>query len=161
MYNPHITDNSNVIIQETHKGLGVFATKDIPARTLIAEFIGKVYMSDLATEVPARMVDHVIQIGQTTFLHAENRLAEFINHSCRPNCGIKNLTQVVTTVPIKIGDEVTWDYRCSENSNWVLENCLCGADRCTGIVGNFDSLPEVIKKEYLTNGMVSEWITAP
>ena len=160
MYNPHSTDNSNVIVKETAKGLGVFARTDIPTQTLIAQFIGKVYTSNFATEVPARMVDHVIQIGPKTFLHAEERLAELINHSCRPNCGIKNLTQVVTAFPIKTGEEVTWDYRCSENSDWVLENCLCGSDRCTGIVGNFDSLPEDIKKEYLTNGMVSEWITA-
>ncbi|MEP4052510.1 MAG: hypothetical protein ABJN22_09720 [Litorimonas sp.] len=61
---------------------------------------------------------------------------------------------------IKSGEQLTWGYRCSENSNWVLQNCLCNSDRCTGSVANFDSLPAKMKSEYLSKSMVSEWIVS-
>jgi len=159
MYNPYPTDNPNVIVKNTPKGRGVFATRNIPAGVLIAEFVGELIISDLATTVPADVVDHVIQVGPKEFISAKGRLAEIINHSCDPNCGIQNLTQVVTAYPVKAGDEITWDYRCSENSDWVLEQCLCGAERCTGRVNNYESLPDNFRAEYLQKGMISEWIS--
>jgi len=157
-YNPYHTDHPHVEIRQTSKGRGVFATHDVAPGTLIAEFVGELIISDYATTVPEDVVDHVIQVGLREFVSAKGRLAEIINHSCGPNSGIKNLNQVVTAYPVKAGEEITWDYRCSENSDWVLEHCLCGADRCTGRVGNFDSLPEEFKKEYVSKGMVSKWI---
>jgi len=46
----------------------------------------------------------------------------------------------------------------TEMSDWKLGNCLCGAQRCRGIVGSFLDLPENIKREYLAKGIVSDWI---
>jgi len=159
MYSPLPNDNPDVIVKKTVKGRGVFAARDISVGSLIAEFVGEMYESEFETRLPARMVDHVIQVGPISYVFAEGRLAELVNHSCDPNCGIRNLTQIFAAYPIKAGEEITWDYRCSENSDWVLPECLCGAKRCTGRIGNFDSLPDDMVAQYLSKGMVSEWLT--
>lgn len=158
MHNPYPTDHPFVDIRQTAKGAGVFATKAIPAGTLIAEFVGDIYTSETATGVPQSMVDHVVQVGENKFVHARNRLAEFVNHSCDPCAGIKNLIQIVTIRPIIAGEEITWDYAMTEMSDWRLENCLCGVERCRGTVGSFLLLPESVKQEYLAAGIVSAWI---
>lgn len=158
MYSPYPTDHPFVEIRQTAKGAGVFATKDIPAGTLIAEFIGNTYISKTATSVPPSMVDHVVQVGEFEYVHARNRLAEYVNHSCDPCAGIKNLTQIVTRRTVLAGEEITWDYAMTEMSDWRLENCLCGVERCRGTVGSFLLLPENVKQEYLTAGIVSAWI---
>jgi SET domain-containing protein len=158
MHNPFITDNPHVEIRQTEKGRGVFALRDIPTGHLIAEFVGNIFESDLATQLPAKMVDHALQISPTKYVYAENRLAEIINHSCDPNCGINSLTKVVSIKGIRSDEEITWDYAMTEMSDWKLENCLCGTKRCRGTVGSFLDLPEDVKQECLTKGIVSGWI---
>lgn len=141
-------------------GLAVFATEDILAGTRIAVFTGETYQSETALGLPEIMRDHAIQIGPQEFVFGYKGLAHCLCHSCDPNCGIRGLTEIFTVRDIQAGEQLTWDYRCSENSNWVLETCLCGVERCTGKVENFDSLPENIKSEYLSKSMASDWITS-
>ena len=155
------TDHKDVNVRPNPGlGLAVFATKDIPVGTRIAEFTGEKYQSETALGLPAIMRDHAIQVGPREFVFGYKGLAHCLCHSCDPNCGIRALTEIFTIRDIAAGEQLTWDYRCSENSNWILEDCLCGAPRCTGTVANFDSLPSKLKSEYLSKSMVSDWITA-
>jgi len=158
---PLPTDNNNVVVKPNGKlGLAVFAVAPIPKGSRIAVFTGETYKAETALDLPEIMRNHAIQIGRREFIFGYKGLAHRLCHSCDPNCGIRNLTEIFAIRDISIGEEMTWDYRCSENSNWVLETCLCGSDRCTGSVGNYDSLPTPIKKEYLSKNMVSEWLTS-
>ena len=158
-YAPHVTDHPGVEIRQTAtKGTGVFATRPINPGELIAEFIGNEYIAARESELPAIMADRSIQTGPTTYVFAENRLAEKINHSCQPNCGVREKTKIVAIYPIKAGEEICWDYRMSENSDWVLENCLCGTERCAHRIEGYDSLPEDICQEYLQKGAISTWL---
>ena len=158
-YIPLPTDCAHVTVQPNGKlGLAVFATDDIPANTRIAVFTGEAYQSDTALGLPEIMRDHAIQSGAREYVFGYKGLAHCLCHSCDPNCGIRNFTEIFTVKNVLKGEQLSWDYRCSENSDWVLETCLCGADRCTGRVGNFDSLPQQMKAEYLSKSMVSEWI---
>lgn len=155
------TDHDAVIVKPNGKlGLAVFATKDIPTGTRIAIFTGEKYHSKTALGLPEIMRDHAIQTGPEEFVFGYRGLAHCLCHSCDPNCGLRNRTEIYTIKPVAEGEQLTWDYRCSENSNWVLENCLCSADRCTGTVENFDSLPPEMKNEYLSKSMVSDWIVS-
>lgn len=154
-------DNPNVEVRSHGElGLAVFATAPIKEDDRIAVFEGEPYNAEDALAVPSMMKDHVIQTGPTSFVFGYRGLAHCLCHSCDPNCGIRNYTEIFAVRDIKAGEQVTWDYRCSENSIWVLENCLCGANRCTGRVANFDSLSGDMKHEYLSKNMVSEWIVA-
>ena len=153
------TDSSLVKVKPNGKlGLAVFATENIPANTRIATFTGEKYKAATALELPAIMRDHAIQIGAQEFVFGYKGLAHCLCHSCDPNCGIRSLTEIFTVRKINAGEQLTWDYRCSENSNWVLENCLCASTRCSGRIANFDSLPPDIKSEYISKSMVSDWI---
>ena len=155
------TDHTAVIVTP-QKGLGLaaFAKQNIAAGTRIAVFTGETYLSDTALGLPSIMRDHAIQVGPREFVFGYKGLAHCLCHSCNPNCGIRNLTEIFAVRDIAKGEQLTWDYRCSENSNWILEKCLCGADRCTGTVANFDSLSPDMKSEYLSKSMVSEWIVS-
>ena len=158
---PLPSDNNSVEVRPNGRlGLAVFATNLIPKDSTIAVFTGERYRSETALGLPEIMRDHAIQVSQDEFVFGYKGLAHRVCHSCDPNCGIRNLTEIFAVRDIEAGEQITWDYRCSENSNWVLEECLCGTDRCTGIVKNHDSLPNEIKSEYLEKGMVSEWITS-
>ena len=158
-YAPHPSDHPGVEIRDAGpKGTGVFATRSIKPGELIAEFIGNEYSAERESELPPIMVDRCIQTGATTYVFAENRLAEKINHSCHPNCGIREKTKVVAIRPIDDGEEISWDYRMSENSDWVLETCQCGAARCAKRIEGYDSLPEDIRQEYLQKGAISTWL---
>ena len=158
-YMSQLTDLKAVTVKPNGKlGLAVFATEDIPAGTRIAVFTGEKYQSETALGLPEIMRDHAIQIGPREFVFGYKGLAHCLCHSCDPNCGIRKLTEIFTVRDINAGEQLTWDYRCSENSNWVLDDCLCKTDRCTGVVANFDSLPSETKSEYISKFMVSEWI---
>ncbi len=155
------TDHKAVTVKPNGKlGLAVFATGGIPAGTRIAVFTGETYWSETALGLPEIMRDHAIQTGPQQYVFGYKGLAHRLCHSCDPNCGIRNLTEIFTVRDIASGEQLTWDYRCSENSNWVLDTCLCGADRCTGTVANFGSLPPYMKSEYLSKSMVSAWIVS-
>lgn len=155
------TDHDTVTVKPNGElGLAVFATEDIPAGERIAIFTGEKYYSKTALGLPEIMRNHAIQTGPEEFVFGYKGLAQCLCHSCDPNCGIRNRTELYTVKPVSQGEQLTWDYRCSENSNWVLKTCLCGADRCTGSITNFDSLPPDMKNEYLSKSMVSDWITS-
>ena len=160
-YVSQTSDHGGVEVKPNGKlGLAVFATEDIPAGTRIAVFTGEKYQSDTALGLPKIMRDHAIQVDHDQYVFGYKGLAHCLCHSCEPNCGIRELTEIFTVRDIARGEQLTWDYRCSENSNWVLEACLCGSERCTGIVAGFDSLPADIKAEYLGKSMISEWIVS-
>jgi len=155
------SDHKSVVVRANGAlGLAVFATENISAAERIAIFTGETYQANSALELPEIMRDHAIQIGDKEFVFGYKGLAHRLCHSCDPNCGIRDFTEIFAIRDIAAGEQLTWDYRCSENSNWTLEYCLCGSERCTGTVANFDSLSPALKSEYLSKSMVSEWITA-
>lgn len=160
-YIPRVTDHKNVVVKPNGDlGLAVFATADIKLGMRIAIFEGETYTAEKALNLPSIMRDHAIQTGPKSYVFGYRGLAHCLCHSCDPNCGIRNHTEIFAVRDIKAGEQVTWDYRCSENSNWVLDKCLCGTLRCTGKVENYDSLSSAMKFDYLSRNMVSEWISA-
>lgn len=162
IYVPSSTDNPKVEVRTASdgKGLGVFATEKIEPGVLITEFTGETYIADggAATSLPSVMRDHAVQVSSNMYVFGESGIAQLINHSCRPVAGIRGTTQIVSVETIQNGQEITWDYRCTEDSDWVLPECRCGAAECSGIVKGFSSLPLTKQREYLMRGMVSEWI---
>jgi len=158
-YVPSKSDSLNIIVKPNgDMGLAVFATDYIKAGSRIAVFEGETYKANNALALPEIMRDHAIQTGPKTYVFGYNGLAHRLCHSCQPNCGIRNYTEIFAAQDIEAGEQLTWDYRCSENSTWVLDKCLCGSKGCTGSVKNFDSLPLDMKKDYLKRHMVSEWL---
>lgn len=92
-------------------------------------------------------LDH-FSVGDT---HLED--ADFLNHSCEPNAGLKGQIFLVAMRDIEPDEEVTFDYvmclhRVDGLPPYHLE-CLCGKDNCRKIVTDDDwKLPELQQKYY-------------
>lgn len=67
---------------------------------------------------------------------------DYINHSCDPNCGMKNAVCVVTMRDIAVGEAITFDYAMVNIGYRYIQAesfaCNCGADTCRGTISAAD-----------------------
>lgn len=148
-------DNSKVIVKDAGKfGKGVFVNFKISKGEVIAEFDGPIYEWDY-TGWNQELYDHVIQFEEKKWRDSKG-IARWINHSCNPNCGIKELFKVTAMRDIEAGEEITWDYEMTEKHPWWRMKCECGNDNCRKEIGNFENMPQKVKDRY--KGYISEWL---
>lgn len=70
-------------------------------------------------------------------------IARFINHSCEPNCymekrlvsGLPRIVIVAGDSRVEPGNELTCDYNFQPFSTDNALVCLCGSNKCRGVVG--------------------------
>ena len=150
--------NPKVILKEIEKNnKGLFAGEDITKDEILFEFEGPVLHWGDSQQFDGWTDDihnHAVQIGPTTWISNINN-GRYINHSCNPNCGIKNLIQVVAMTNIKVGEELTYDYEMTESNDWRMK-CLCGNKNCRGVIGAYKNMPQNVKDRY--KGYISEWL---
>lgn len=154
-------DNSKLELEQNGDvGRSVWAKENIEEGEIVASFRGHKYsakkLSDIPNVLPVLARDHVVQIGEELYIHAKKGLAECINHSCSPNCGIKDIQNIVAMRSIKQGEQITWDYEMTEDSDWVMENCQCGSEECRDTIRGYSFMPQEIRDKY--KGFISEWI---
>lgn len=154
----YCNENEVAIVKNTDFGKGLFAKKDISKDEEIAMFDGEIYFSskasDLPNEPPFKIRDRAIQISEFAWQDS-NSLARFANHSCNPNCGIKGNTILVAMEQIKKGQEITFDYEMTEDSDWFME-CSCGESRCRKQIRGFKYMPKNIRSEY--GNYIASWL---
>lgn len=101
----------------------------------------------------------MIQVDDNLFFAAvkENDFedADYINHSCDPNCGIKGKLVVVAMRDIEPGEEITLDYAMMESSDYSF-NCNCGSSNCRKVVTGEDWKREDVQKKY--QGYFSDYL---
>lgn len=158
-------DNPKVELRKSQFGSGIFAIDKINAGEIIAEFDGDIYI-DLhsnSKEWTQNLSDHCIQFAEDKWRYS-NGVAIYANHSCNPNCGIKNLFQIVAMRDIEIDEEITWDYEMTEDNEteddksfyyWTL-SCQCGSPICRGNIGSYRNMPQEIRDKY--KEFISEWL---
>jgi hypothetical protein len=128
------------------KGFGSFAVDPIPMGTIVATFGGTILTRINFETYPLEQRSRSIQIDVDQFvLGPESREpGDSINHSCSPNCQLRNATQLITMGPIAVGEELTYDYATSDTSDYDEFECVCGSDNCRGRVsGNDWKLPDL------------------
>ena len=54
-----------------------------------------------------------------------------INHSCEANAAVKGFS-IIAWSCIKAGEEITLDYKRTENKLAAPFNCFCGSKKCRG-----------------------------
>ncbi len=148
-------DSRKVLIKETRgRGQGVFAKEMIGKGELIAAFDGPFYDADSVWD--QRNLNHAIQFEQEKWRDSAG-LARVLNHSCEPNCGIKNLFEIVAMRDIATGEELTWDYEMTENNQygWQMA-CKCGTASCRNFIGRYENMPQEVRERYA--GYISEWL---
>ena len=135
-------------------GKAVFALKPIKKGEVIAKFDGPVYDDDYE-DWTDDLMNHAIQFGEGLWRDSKG-IARYINHSCEPNCGIRDLFKVVAMRDIYQGEEITWDYEMTERNKYWKMKCKCGTPGCRKVIVNFDNMPKKIRQKY--KGYISEWL---
>lgn len=122
-------------IKSTKIGKGVFADKDYDKDEKVLSFQGKAITKD-----EIKNPDYVIQVGKNKYLDKSGGFDDYANHSCNPNCGIRE-RDLVAIKPIKKGEEITWDYATSIDDDWEMK-CKCGESNCRKVVKKFTKIPD-------------------
>jgi hypothetical protein len=80
------------------------------------------------------------------------------NHSCEPNCGLRNLRDLHAIRDIAAGEELTYDYSLNARGIyfwWRMAcRCKCGARSCRGVIGNIASVPRAAYENYVRLGVI-------
>lgn len=152
------------------KGLGVFATCDIPINTAISVFGGPLLTNEEMNNSNYQK-DHSIQIDSDLWLGPSGELDDYFNHSCDANCALysikidnnddiktKNKIVLVTLTDIKKNEELTFDYSCYMIDEPAMKPCKCKSKKCRGIIDIFPSLSKELQKEYIKLGIVPNFI---
>ncbi|MEI8321809.1 MAG: SET domain-containing protein-lysine N-methyltransferase [Actinomycetes bacterium] len=137
---------------------GTFAIAPIAAGTIVVTFGGSEMNRHHFNTFPDERRSRSLQIELDSFLlgPAERQLGDAVNHSCEPNCGMGNATQLVAMQNISAGEEISFDYAMSDASNYDEFTCICGSSLCRGNITSHDwKLPE-LQQRY--NGYFSPYI---
>jgi uncharacterized protein len=149
-------DSPKVIVRRSPiAGTGVFSVDLITPGEIVASFDGPFYALDYPGWSPD-LINHAIQCGRDQFRDSLG-LARLVNHSCEPNCGIQRLFDIAAMRVIEPGEEITWDYEMTEDSDWWRMPCHCGTASCRKIIGAYRNLPEGVRMKY--RGFISEWLS--
>lgn len=127
-------------------GRGSVAVEPIAPREVVAGFGGRCLTRDEFDLLPAGQQVRSIQIDEALFLAGspEPEPADFINHSCEPNCGMRGNSVLVALRDIEPGEAITYDYATSDGCDYDEFECACGTALCRGKVTGHDwMLPEL------------------
>ena len=97
--------------------------------------------------LPHEVQQHTVQIEEGLYLATIGgaETADFINHSCDPNLGLRGQITLVALRDIEVGEEVCFDYAMTDCTPYDEFECRCGMAACRGTVrGNDWKLPESV-----------------
>jgi len=131
-------------------GRGSVAVEPIAAGEVVVAFGGRAMTRDEFDLLPLGQQSRSIQIEEHLYLAGapEPEPADFINHSCAPNCGMRGSTVVVALRDIEPGEDLTYDYAMSDGSDYDEFECLCGAATCRGKITGDDWMQPELQLRY-------------
>jgi SET domain len=151
-----------IYVAETDcRGFGIYAARNFHAgQVILRDDDGDYYDSAInLAQVRALGVDmsrFCFQVDYDKFLLPHGSIDDLINHSCRPNTGIR-LTgtgyDLLALGAIEVDDELTYDYSTYIASPERL-SCSCGASSCRGEIGRFSELDPRLQAYYIDRDVV-------
>ena len=143
-------------------GSGLFAAEPIRKGEILFDFSsikGQTINLTKADERYGDDFDYMLQIAKNKFIitvtKGQSKKYGHVNHSCNPNCGIKNSVKIVAMRDIPRGEEITIDYAMSETSDYAMK-CHCGFKRCRKMITGNDWRLKELQKRY--KGFFSDYI---
>jgi SET domain-containing protein len=140
------------IIDSPGRGQGVIVNRDYSRGEFIMNFTGqKTHIKDIED------FTHYLQISPEFFISPSGNADDFVNHSCDPNCALyfENDELVLRAIrDIRFGEELSFDYGTIMFNEPTEFRCECGSSKCRGLIGNFDTLPEVLQNQYRSANMI-------
>jgi uncharacterized protein len=122
-----ITLKSQLVVQRSGAGLGLFTNVDIPKGTFIIEYVGKMLTNDEADRKGGK---YLFALGSKFTIDGTSRanIARYINHSCIPNCEpiqYAKRIKIKAKKNIKAGEELLYDYGKEYFNEYIGKHCLC------------------------------------
>jgi len=134
------------------QGRGLFARHAISAGEVVAVKGGAVMDSVAFARVRDQVSPAEIQIEDDLYI-APRTAAEVeanilcLNHSCRPNVGVRGQITFVAMRDIPAGSELTIDYAMIDGNPAERMECSCGAPECRKVITGGDwRLPELRRR---------------
>ncbi|MEZ4331577.1 MAG: SET domain-containing protein [Myxococcota bacterium] len=129
-------------------GHGVFAEQPIPRGRLLVVFGGDVIDRQEVDQLAPGLRPLVLQVDEDAFLvSTKPGPADWVNHSCDPNAGLRGQICLVAMRDIAPGEEITFDYAMSDGCDYDEFLCGCRAARCRGrITGDDWSRPDLVER---------------
>lgn len=133
-------------------GRGLFARQSIRKGEIVAIKGGHVLDRAALAKVRRAIAESYIQIDDGFYLGARSaaevrRNKIWLNHSCRPNVGIRGQCVFVAMRAIPAGQELTYDWAMEENSP-AATRCRCGSPLCRQTLTGEDWKLPALRRRY-------------
>jgi len=128
-------------------GRGVFAKEPVRAGEVVAIWGGEVVTRDWLRSQGPEVIRVSLQVEENAFLvSGREGPADWVNHSCDPNAGMRGQIVLVAMRDIAPDEEVCYDYAMTDSSEYDVIDCRCGSPRCRGrITGRDWRKPEIAR----------------
>ncbi len=151
-----------ISIRKTQNGRGLFANKDFKKGKTLFKVKGILFPVAKEKKFDSKTKANSIRYSQEQYLNPAGELADFLNHSCDPNCAIKKIEKNLYIFAIKnifAGSEITIDYSTiiAKDDSWKMK-CNCYSKNCRKIIRKFNSLPKIFQKKYKNIEAVPDYI---
>jgi len=132
--------NPKVELRHGKTCLGLFTKAPVKKNEIVVGWSGHVvHVSQMERLMPECDRQYILQIAdglfQVPMFRKFNEKADFVNHSCDPNCGFLDSSVILVAMrDIKVGEELTFDYAMTGTISGVGDEfeCTCGAATCRG-----------------------------
>ena len=105
---------ADVIVKKSKiHGKGVFASRNFKKGEIVVKW-------DISRQLTKEEVDKLSENEKRYVAYMAGKYilmqppARYVNHSCDPNCGIKDKMSLVAMKSINVGEEITFDYAMTE-----------------------------------------------
>jgi len=145
-----------IYVERGDVGLGVFANRDIAREEVILSIEGPtIDFAETKRRGPWECM--ALQIGDDKYIDTCPP-GVFVNHSCDPNAGIREDNHLVAIRGIRKGEEIRYDYSTTMDEQSFTMRCLCRANECRNVVGDFSTIPPQVRERYISLGIVMSFI---
>ena len=134
------------------KGKGLFAKRDIKKGEIIGVAKGPIVPDNKESwKKYGEKYLHPISYSEAIL---NKEITRYTNHSCDPNCGLKNGIKLVALRDIKKDEEITIDQDTLEY-DWKME-CNCENPKCRKVIRGYKYLSKKLRKKY--KGFISPYL---
>jgi hypothetical protein len=140
--------SSKVVARVRNNERSVATNAPIQVGELVAVWAGEVVTFDHVQALGPVAGKTAVQIDDGLFLQSNgDGLSDWINHSCRPNLGMRGQIVLVAVRPIATGEELCFDYAMTDGCGYDEFDCYCGTSVCRGhITGDDWRRPELQRR---------------
>lgn len=120
-------------------GRAVLAREPIATGELLCVFGGAALHGRELDALTPDARRRILQVDEDIYLYSEvESVADWVNHCCEPNAGLRGQVALVALRAIAAGEEITYDYAMSDGSAYDGFHCQCGAPSCRGQISGDD-----------------------